>query len=225
MMTKPPETEKITRSEAKNFDFDKARCPYCSAKGINYRKTKEPYFRCKSCFTNFYKPKLGKFHQDKNDERVKEKIKKLFFKKHKTIYNIMMSELNWTISTVNRRYRRNYVAKILGFDNYKDAQKKHKQMMNKERLKAGFTQNLKKMILERDNKKCCLCGSDSDLEVHHIDGNFKNNSKINLITLCKKCHLNKAHEGNNMSVKSNIKTILHKKALRNLKEPFTDNKR
>lgn len=36
--------------------------------------------------------------------------------------------------------------------------------------------------------KCELCGSDTNLCVHHIDGNRNNNDTNNLLTVCKKCH-------------------------------------
>lgn len=37
-------------------------------------------------------------------------------------------------------------------------------------------------------EKCELCGSTKNLVVHHIDHNRRNNSKENLMVLCKKCH-------------------------------------
>lgn len=36
--------------------------------------------------------------------------------------------------------------------------------------------------------KCCLCGCDKKLVVHHLDGNHSNNKDDNLCTLCKTCH-------------------------------------
>ena len=42
--------------------------------------------------------------------------------------------------------------------------------------------------MDNFNKRCCRCGSDVDIEIHHIDENPKNNSIINLITMCKRCH-------------------------------------
>jgi 5-methylcytosine-specific restriction endonuclease McrA len=50
--------------------------------------------------------------------------------------------------------------------------------------------------------RCTICGCDdlNKLDVHHRDGNRKNNELCNLYFLCKKCHLNKAHKflrGNN----------------------------
>ena len=36
--------------------------------------------------------------------------------------------------------------------------------------------------------ECAICGGVDDLEVHHIDGNRRNNYESNLITLCASCH-------------------------------------
>lgn len=46
---------------------------------------------------------------------------------------------------------------------------------------------LKQSVLDRD-KSCQKCGSAENLVVHHIDGNDRNNSLGNLITLCHSCH-------------------------------------
>lgn len=43
-------------------------------------------------------------------------------------------------------------------------------------------------------KKCFICGSVKNVEVHHIDGNRRNNDFENLVYLCRHCHLTKAHK-------------------------------
>lgn len=51
-------------------------------------------------------------------------------------------------------------------------------------------------IREKFENKCCECGWDkinpttgnSPLEIHHKDGNYKNNSEDNLALLCPNCH-------------------------------------
>jgi len=51
---------------------------------------------------------------------------------------------------------------------------------------------LRKIIRQRDNYECAICHKKSlkrALAVHHIDYNKQNNHKINLISLCQKCHL------------------------------------
>lgn len=50
----------------------------------------------------------------------------------------------------------------------------------------------KKVVLERDQYKCKLCGSNKRLNVHHIDCSGQtcepNHELDNLITLCNSCH-------------------------------------
>ena len=57
-----------------------------------------------------------------------------------------------------------------------------------------FNDTLKKEVKERDSYRCALCGSihkntPQKLDVHHIDYDKDNCVKINLISLCKKCHV------------------------------------
>ena len=57
-----------------------------------------------------------------------------------------------------------------------------------------FNQELKELIRKRDNYTCQECGKTQKqlkrkLSIHHIDYDKKNNSKLNLISLCLKCHL------------------------------------
>ena len=54
-----------------------------------------------------------------------------------------------------------------------------------------FRGQLKDMIREMDNFKCCLCNMEQNgqkLSVHHIDYDKNNCSNDNLISLCKTCH-------------------------------------
>jgi len=52
----------------------------------------------------------------------------------------------------------------------------------------------RKDALQRDGFRCTVCGSDSDLVVHHIDWNGRgklkpNNDLGNLTTVCRACHV------------------------------------
>ena len=65
---------------------------------------------------------------------------------------------------------------------------------SKEKYGLGWTKYIKEKIKSRDRYKCKLCGISqgdcfSTLIVHHKDSNKKNNEIINLITLCRRCHL------------------------------------
>lgn len=63
-------------------------------------------------------------------------------------------------------------------------------------MNLGYTREriqgdrLRHKILKRDGYKCRICGSDQDLEVHHMQAlvyGGKSN-KTNLVTLCAECH-------------------------------------
>lgn len=50
-------------------------------------------------------------------------------------------------------------------------------------------------VIERDGYTCTRCGGRTALVVHHLDGSGRgskehNNSIHNLVTLCRKCHIN-----------------------------------
>lgn len=65
--------------------------------------------------------------------------------------------------------------------------------MKERRDRVNFGGNRIK-VLERDEYRCVKCGSSDKLNVHHIDGcgrgvKEKNNDLLNLITVCKACHL------------------------------------
>ena len=55
-----------------------------------------------------------------------------------------------------------------------------------------FNRTLKRIIRERDNFTCRMCGKKEDKnapDVHHIDYNKDNLEPNNLIALCKSCHI------------------------------------
>ena len=64
----------------------------------------------------------------------------------------------------------------------------------------------REQIFERDEHKCKLCGSNKNLDIHHIDfsgeSEVPNNETNNLITLCRSCHM-KVHKG-----KANISSLI-----------------
>lgn len=50
--------------------------------------------------------------------------------------------------------------------------------------------NLYLKIKRRDRYKCRVCDCEnSEFIIHHADKNTKNNAELNLMTVCKKCHL------------------------------------
>lgn len=78
-----------------------------------------------------------------------------------------------------------------------------RQYCNRECMRKGFlkigesdanwsnahstARNINKLILKKDY--CEICGSTENLDMHHIDGNWKNNNLDNLMCLCRSCHM------------------------------------
>jgi len=59
---------------------------------------------------------------------------------------------------------------------------------------TDWTDDLKESIRKRDNYTCQECGTHQDelsikLDIHHIDYDKDNLNPINLISLCRKCHV------------------------------------
>ena len=52
-----------------------------------------------------------------------------------------------------------------------------------------WTKRLRNEIKQRDDYHCQLCDCNDNLHIHHINYNKKDCSPINLITLCKCCHM------------------------------------
>jgi len=62
-----------------------------------------------------------------------------------------------------------------------------------------FNSKFKELIRERDSWKCQLCGCPETecirkLDIHHIDYNKKNDSPLNLVSLCTGCHTKTTHK-------------------------------
>lgn len=91
---------------------------------------------------------------------------------------------------------------------YKQAIKDWKE----DKLPQTYTSNglvsshIKKYLLEKFNHRCAKCGWHEineytgriPLEVHHLDGNWKNNNEDNLVILCPNCHsLTNTYKGRN----------------------------
>ena len=75
----------------------------------------------------------------------------------------------------------------------------HAKYIKQAKDNYAFSGNRAK-ALERDGFACCHCRTQSDLCVHHIDGNgttspreSRNNSLDNLMTLCRSCHTRVHH--------------------------------
>jgi 5-methylcytosine-specific restriction endonuclease McrA len=58
------------------------------------------------------------------------------------------------------------------------------------RLESQLYEELRNQVLRRDGWRCQLCGTTSNLEVHHQEfrSHSGDDSEQNLITLCSACH-------------------------------------
>ena len=62
--------------------------------------------------------------------------------------------------------------------------------------KLGVSEHIRRYLFNKYNCSCQICGWDKTnpfsgnvpLQVHHIDGNYKNNTEENLQLLCPNCH-------------------------------------
>lgn len=54
---------------------------------------------------------------------------------------------------------------------------------------AHKSARLIKYLIEGHERSCEKCGSTRNVEVHHKDGNYQNNTPDNLILLCRSCHM------------------------------------
>ena len=57
------------------------------------------------------------------------------------------------------------------------------------RMPASAWRRLRLVVLRRDGWTCQRCGRHAFLEAHHRDGNPANNDPGNLVTFCRKCHI------------------------------------
>lgn len=80
------------------------------------------------------------------------------------------------------------ILKTWGCNTWAEYRAKHLRTRTRLRYESGF-RRARELALERDDHKCVVTGDSEGLEVHHIDGDYKNNALINLVTLHKDVHV------------------------------------
>lgn len=75
---------------------------------------------------------------------------------------------------------------------------------------------IRQEIIKRDGR-CTHCGKEHELVVHHRDLDKKNNTSINLITLCRNCHKKLHHIYDIYLAKKLVSKVLREKGLLNEK--------
>jgi HNH endonuclease len=153
---------------------------------------------------------IVEFYVSKNKPMAICKLCKLTYQKHYTetrkekiqIYQKEYREKNESkLKVYTKKYIKLHKKEKVEYD---AKYKKNKCEINpdyKQQLGIGWYVAcvIKFDVLKRDNYECQLCGSKKELKLHHIIPKQIAPNKIedlnNLITLCKTCHLYKAHMG------------------------------
>jgi len=92
-------------------------------------------------------------------------------------YHIIMNRKEQIINLRNSGKPFNYIGKIF-----------HISRQRVHQIYSGYNTVDQKISKALKEDKCEVCFSKGNLDLHHIDGNPKNNDKTNLLTACKKCH-------------------------------------
>lgn len=93
--------------------------------------------------------------------------------------------------------RKRFNGRLEDFTAFKNRKYCNRECMKRAYLKIGENEQsysnahttarkINELILHKET--CELCGSDKNLDIHHIDGNWKNNNINNLMCLCRSCH-------------------------------------
>ena len=128
---------------------------------------------------------------------LKQKIYNLFYNEgfsFSKIRYILKNKYNLKVFQQNGGQIRNLYGfpdiflEIIEVDNWHEYEKLRLKNLSRLRYKSGFTAKLKEEIKDLFNNECAICGETNEIDNHHIDHNFRNNDKKNLIPLCQKHH-------------------------------------
>lgn len=98
----------------------------------------------------------------------------------------------------NKLERKRFNGRLEDFTVFSNRKYCNRECMRKDWVKIGDNHNqsysnahttarkINELILHKE--LCELCGSDANLDIHHIDGNWQNNNLDNLMCLCRSCH-------------------------------------
>lgn len=73
---------------------------------------------------------------------------------------------------------------------------RNKDIRKVSKKKINVKKEIYEQVIERDNYICRLCGTNQNLQLHHIHGRGKDltNNINNCIMLCQHCHLEVVHK-------------------------------
>lgn len=148
------------------------KCIICKA------ETKNPKFCSGSCRTKDY--------YQRNKEELKKKKRAHYFFLKETQHE-KLREQN---SKATQKYKAKNIIAVREY-NRKYQRKTKRSLLRHDLVYFGGN---RKIALDRDNNMCTSCFSKQKLVVHHIDDSGHsdniNNNLDNLITLCRRCHIN-----------------------------------
>ena len=98
----------------------------------------------------------------------------------------------------NKLERKRFNGRLEDFTVFSNRKYCNRDCMKRDYLKIGehnqtcsnahtTARKINELILHKE--VCELCGSDTNLDIHHIDENWQNNNFDNLICLCRSCHM------------------------------------
>ena len=97
----------------------------------------------------------------------------------------------------NKLERKRFNGRLEDFTVFSNRKYCNRECMKRDFLKIGehdqsysnahtTARKINELILHKE--VCELCGNDTNLDIHHIDGNWQNNNLDNLMCLCRSCH-------------------------------------
>jgi DNA-cytosine methyltransferase len=112
--------------------------------------------------------------------------------------------------------RKRFNGRLEDFTVFSNRKYCNRECMKRAYLKIGeYSQNwsnahttarkINELILHKE--VCELCGSDTNLDIHHIDGNWQNNNLENLMCLCRSCHTKYEKNKNNVDTGFRIRKL------------------
>lgn len=129
-------------------------------------------------------------------ERIKEQVKKLTREELEKKYLDLLFK-----SVTDKKTARlsGTLGSIISQNKQKQKKIDYKEQYHHQ-LEHPLWLKKRQIILERDQHKCCLCGSEFNLQVHHTkyhsDKKAWEYPNLTLVTLCKDCH-QKVHSDKN----------------------------
>lgn len=203
------------------------KCKLCGKEELVSWLTKIKDYICKNC-----QEKIEKEEYEKNPKRCKKCNNNIEFKKRNGIFCSYKCSNSHLYSQENRKRLSDSMKKTYNehpeirlaikekLTGRKLSEEEKTLRRSKRRSSKEVKKELKDILIEETNNKCMICGYDgyfekrkskTILEIHHIDGDPKNNEMTNVQLLCLNCHAKtdsyRRNTGNKMCTKNKERNI------------------